>query len=582
MSSFIKLFLYKGRIGRQRFWLYYLLPVTILSAAVYSLPEPYTFDGWIPLFGFVVVFWLATAGVTKRLHDRHRFGWLQSLFMVPAFALYILAAFYSSEVWFAVATLVTSFIGLWIITETCFVAGTLGPNRFGDDPILYAASADTAPLELDDEPAPKDKAAEKIETRKTSEQHTGMDRKTSAAVLEGWLNGEDQQTIPITKSALEKSSPEPLPEPAPEPSPEPMPTPKSEPEPEPVLAQQIAPAQPQKRVEVEADDQKSIYETERFLEELGKRATTDPAHAVYLAEGAEAGNSWAKLEIAATWLSDATSSRDKTDLALVYLRDVADAHESYLGAETEAAYFLGEIYRIGMRFSRPNEDLSAKYYVRAAALGHVGAQRSLARQIANTLNQDDGQAETFNLIQPIIVNALNDRESATALLHLIEFDWSLTYLESMPNILKSLVDQGNEVAARYFGRMALDNNDLEMAIRVLLRADELDYHIIDKIMNVIQIGQGQDNTINALVDLLQKHADQGNAYAQHQIAFAYNQGIGRPQDDVLAYVYINMACAQVHGRERDDLVRLRDDLKELLSADEIAAAHKMTREKFDH
>ena len=101
-------------------------------------------------------------------------------------------------------------------------------------------------------------------------------------------------------------------------------------------------------------------------------------------------------------------------------------------------------------------------------------------------------------------------------------------------------------------------------------------------MNVIQAGRGQDSTLNALVDLLQKHAVDGNAYAQHQIAFAYNQGIGRPQDDVLAYVYINMACAQIHGRERDEVVRQRENLKELLSTEEISAAHKMTRELFNN
>jgi len=574
MSNFKKLFLYKGRISRRKFWLYYLVPVTVLSAAVYSLPERYTIGGWIPLIGFALLFWLATAGVTKRLHDRGRLGGLQAIFIVPAFGLYILSAIYSTQVWLAAAALVTALIGLWILVETCFIAGTLGLNRFGDEPISYAKVADTAPPEIDEEPIPvvstePEVLPQDIETHEPPARQPNMNKQISTAVLEGWLNGEDQEHLPIIKPTYEKPRPEPMPEP----------TPMSTPEPEPALAQKTAPPQSKKRVEV--DDQKSIYETERFLDDLRERATTDPAHTLYLAEGAEAGNSWSKLEIAATWLCDAASSRENTDLAMIYLRDLADAHESFLGAETEAAYFLGEIYRIGMRFTRPNEDLSAKYYVRAASLGHLGAQRGLARQIATALVQDDDQAKSFNLIQPIIVNALKDRESATALLHLIEFDWSLTYLTSIPNILKSLVDQGNGIAAKYLGRIALDNDNLDMALRVLIRADELDHYIIDKIMTVIQGGRGQDATLNALVDLLQTHADQGNAHAQHQIAFAYNQGIGRPQDDVLAYMYINMACAQVHGRERNELVRLRDDLKDLLSTDEISTAHKMIREQFN-
>ena len=571
MSSLRKLFLYKGRISRRSFWFNYLLPVTILSAAIYNLPERYTFGGWIPISGFVLLFFLANAGVTKRLHDRDRYGWLQAIFIVPAVGLYILKAFYNGQSWLMVAALLTSLIGSWILAEICIIAGTIGLNRFGDDPVSYVKKADTAPPEIDAEPAPVVKPEpvvlpNEIETHEPSEQETGMDRTTSSLVLENWLNGEDLENLPVTEIVVEKTGS------------------KSSPaltlDPEAVLAHQVAPAQPKKHAEVE--DQKSIYETERFLEDLRKRATTDPAHAAYLAEGAEAGNSWAKLEIAATWLSDAASSREKTNLGLVYLRDVADAHESYLGAETEAAYFLGEIYRIGMRFSRPNEDLSSKYYVRAASLGHVGAQRSLARQIADALDQNADQEKSFNLIQPIIANALSDRESTSALLHLIEFDWRLTHLAGMQNILKSLVDQGNGIAAKYLGRKALDDNDLEMALKILNCADELDRHIIDKIMNVIQAGHGQDSTLNALVDLLQKHAVDGNAYAQHQISFAYNQGIGRPQDDLLAYVYINMACAQIHGRERDELVRQRENLKELLSTEEISAAHKMTRELFNN
>jgi len=569
MSSLRKLFLYKGRISRRSFWFYYLLPVTILSVAIYNLPERYTFGGWIPLSGFVLLFLLATAGVTKRLHDRGRYGWLQAIFIVPAVGLYIIKAFYNGQSWLMAAALLTSLLGLWILAEICIIAGTIGLNRFGDDPVSYARKAGTALPDIEAKPAPVVKPEpvvlpNEIKTHEPLEQQAGMDRTTSSLVLESWLNGEDLENLPVTEIVVEKPGSKFSPAP----------------DPETVLTHQVAPAHPKKHAEVK--DQKSIYETERFLEDLRKRATTDSAHAAYLAEGAEAGNSWAKLEIAATWLSDAASSREKTDLALVYLRDVADAHESYLGAETEAAYFLGEIYRIGMRFSRPNEDLSSKYYVRAASLGHVGAQRSLARQIADVLDQNADQAKSFNLIQPIIVNALSDRESTTALLHLIEFDWRLTYLVGMQNILKSLVDQGNGIAAKYLGRKALDDDDLEMALKILNRADELDRHIIDKIMNVIQDGRGQDSTLNALVDLLQKHAVDGNAYAQHQIAFAYNQGIGRPQDDVLAYVYINMACAQIHGRERDEVERQRENLKELLSTEEISAAHKMTRELFNN
>ncbi|MDP7425542.1 MAG: DUF805 domain-containing protein, partial [Rhodospirillales bacterium] len=92
-------------------------------------PERYTFGGWIPLSGFVLLFFLAIAGVTKRLHDRDRYGWLQAIFIVPAVGLYILKAFYNGQIWLMAAALLTSLIGSWILAEICIIAGTIGLNR---------------------------------------------------------------------------------------------------------------------------------------------------------------------------------------------------------------------------------------------------------------------------------------------------------------------------------------------------------------------------------------------------------------------------------------------------------------------
>ena len=130
--------------------------------------------------------------------------------------------------------------------------------------------------------------------------------------------------------------------------------------------------------------------------------------------------------------------------------------------------------------------------------------------------------------------------------------------------------------------MLLDGDDLETATRILGRADQLDNQTTDKIMEIVRAGQAEDNVINTLIDLMQKHAELGDPYAHYQIALAFNNGMGLPQDDLMAFVHINLATARVHGRERDDLIKLREDLKDSLSDEEIFIAQKMVREKFRH
>jgi hypothetical protein len=64
------------------------------------------------------------------------------------------------------------------------------------------------------------------------------------------------------------------------------------------------------------------------------------------------------------------------------------------------------------------------------------------------------------------------------------------------------------------------------------------------------------------------------------MALAYNHGLGVPQDDLMAYVHINVTAAQVYGRERDELVDLRDRIKETLSSADISRANEILRHKY--
>jgi uncharacterized membrane protein YhaH (DUF805 family) len=91
---------------------------------------------------FVVCMWILTATSIKRLHDRDRSGWWMVAFPIaPALFGKIgdgLGESYTADI-LAVAALV---LNVWGVVELLFLSGTIGPNRFGRDPL---APVDTRP-----------------------------------------------------------------------------------------------------------------------------------------------------------------------------------------------------------------------------------------------------------------------------------------------------------------------------------------------------------------------------------------------------------------------------------------------------
>lgn len=330
------------------------------------------------------------------------------------------------------------------------------------------------------------------------------------------------------------------------------------------------------------------FEIENFAKKLMLRATDSAAHLRYLENAAASGNRWAKLETAATYLSAYTSAdisahnsaggdnAGHTERAIAYLKEVAEAPESYLGVGKEASYFLGEIYRLGFGSTAVNEDLALKYLTRAASEGHKDAKIGLAAVISREKLSE--HAEEFT--HPIIEAALANHEAAAALMQMLENDWSLSYQDGVLVVLRTLVDNGDRLAAKLYGKYLLETGDFRIAPLVLMRADVLDAAIIDKIMDIVQSGQADDDSTNSLVDCINHHADKGDSYANYQMAVSYNNGIGVPQDDIMAFVHANLAASRVHGRERDHLTRLRDELKEILTDPELAEAQEIIRERF--
>lgn len=120
----------EGRINRSKYWLAALIYLVVIGVASvlmgvlwgvipgevidgsYSVSGinavPYIIIGFVT-FGFLV--WSGICVGIKRCHDRDRSGWFLLVCLIPFIG------------------------GLWLMIELYFLRGTVGPNRFGADPL---------------------------------------------------------------------------------------------------------------------------------------------------------------------------------------------------------------------------------------------------------------------------------------------------------------------------------------------------------------------------------------------------------------------------------------------------------------
>lgn len=164
------LFSFKGRIGRQVWWLTNVA-VTIVVAVASSIIESVARSqgmGFIDaetnqfeptgllgiLLGVIglVNLWIIYALAAKRLHDRDRTGWWLATPLLGLVVAIVLASMALSlpeggrEPWNTLG--VFAFFGivgllLWLFYEIGFLRGTEGPNRFGPDPLAPKPASDT-------------------------------------------------------------------------------------------------------------------------------------------------------------------------------------------------------------------------------------------------------------------------------------------------------------------------------------------------------------------------------------------------------------------------------------------------------
>ena len=94
---------------------------------------------------------------------------------------------------------------------------------------------------------------------------------------------------------------------------------------------------------------------------------------------------------------------------------------------------------------------------------------------------------------------------------------------------------------------------------------------------IVEIGdQVEPGALLAEVDPrdVRNAADQGFAQAQYNLGGMYARGFGVPADDVLAYMWLNLAAAQ--GNE--DAQENKDIVEQRMTREQIAEAQRLSRE----
>jgi uncharacterized membrane protein YhaH (DUF805 family) len=106
-------FSFEGRIGRQSYWLRSLAlgGINIVAAILFAVAGEGGAVAIVSVLLGIAIYAASTfaglATVVKRLHDRGRSGWFMLISLIP-------------------------FVGIWLLIEVGFLAGSNTPNEYGD------------------------------------------------------------------------------------------------------------------------------------------------------------------------------------------------------------------------------------------------------------------------------------------------------------------------------------------------------------------------------------------------------------------------------------------------------------------
>ena len=135
-------FNFSGRINRAKYWiamLVYSAIYIVLAIVGYVTDDSAIYQAINGMLNIVIFISSLAVGV-KRLHDRNKSGWYLVLFyIVPGILLVAGIAFGTfmedSIVMASILGLAAFAIGVWAFVELGCLRGTIGPNRYGSDPL---------------------------------------------------------------------------------------------------------------------------------------------------------------------------------------------------------------------------------------------------------------------------------------------------------------------------------------------------------------------------------------------------------------------------------------------------------------
>ena len=88
-------------------------------------------------------------------------------------------------------------------------------------------------------------------------------------------------------------------------------------------------------------------------------------------------------------------------------------------------------------------------------------------------------------------------------------------------------------------------------------------------------GFGVPQNYAAAADLYQSAAAQGDPFAQSRLGLSYDKGHGVPQNVILSYKWLDLAAAKASNRERDYYRKLRDAVASKMTSDQIVAGQRL-------
>ena len=88
-------------------------------------------------------------------------------------------------------------------------------------------------------------------------------------------------------------------------------------------------------------------------------------------------------------------------------------------------------------------------------------------------------------------------------------------------------------------------------------------------------GFGVPQNYAVAADLYHSAAAQGDAFAQSRLGLSYDKGHGVPPNAVLSYKWLNLAAAHAPKRERDTYLRLRNAVASKMSSDQIVEGQRL-------